>query len=207
MIKHILFNFASKTRPGKFNRLVDQIYEYCSQPFTILAKVDDDDPTKDQYDLSRVVHVGGVCSSKIEAINKGIPPDGWDIITDISDDFVFTRKGFDHIIRQHCGSDDYLHFPEPFADNQARTGKNERIVIMYCAGRDWKVASFIAVAPESTGVPKSAASYTSHSYPPAGGVGVPHVIVISKGVGGADISTGSKSDGCSQSDEPPDILA
>jgi len=56
---------------------------------------------------------------------------------DVSDDFVFTRRGFDDIIREHCGEDDYLHFPEPYADNQAKIGRNERIVIMYCAGREY----------------------------------------------------------------------
>ena len=136
-MKHILFNFASRSRPVKFNNLVNYIYNHCSQPFTILAKVDDDDPTRNEYDLSRVVHVGGTCKSKIEAINKGIPSEGFDIIVDISDDFVFTRKGFDDIIREHCGPDDYLHFPEPFADKEAKHGNQESIVIMYCAGIDY----------------------------------------------------------------------
>ncbi len=137
-MKHILFNFASRSRPAKFNKLVEQIYSYCTQPFTILAKVDEDDIMIPAYFATEgVTFALGTSQSKIHAINRDIPKDGWDIIVDISDDFVFTRKGFDDIIREHCGLDDYLHFPEPFADNQAQLGRQESIVIMYCAGRDY----------------------------------------------------------------------
>lgn len=128
-MKYILFNFASRTRGAKFNRVVNQIYEYCTEPFTILAKVDDDDPNLSAYDLSRVTHVGGTCTSKIDAINKGIPKEGWDILCDVSDDFVFTRAGFDNIIREHCGPNDVLHFPEPFA--------KDRIIIMAVMGNEY----------------------------------------------------------------------
>lgn len=115
--------------------MVKQIYDFCTEPFTILAKIDEDDPAKDEYlKTEGVIFEVGISTSKIHAINRNIPADGWDIITDISDDFVFTKKGFDNIIREHCGPDDYLHFPEPFADSEAKNGKNERIVIMYCAG-------------------------------------------------------------------------
>lgn len=137
-MNHILFNFASRSRPAKFAKLVKQIHDYCTQPFTILAKVDSDDPKLDEYLATPgVTFAVGTSQNKIHAINRDIPADGWDIIVDISDDFVFTRKGFDDIIREHCGADDYLHFPEPFADNQAKLGQNERIVIMYCAGKDY----------------------------------------------------------------------
>jgi hypothetical protein len=137
MQKTILFNVASKSRPHKFNRVVNYIYDNCNQPFIILAKVDDDDQTKDAYDLSRVIHIGGYSDNKISAINKGIPKEGWDIITDFSDDFVITKKGFDNIIREHCGPDDCLHFPEPFAVSQNKNNRNEDIIIMACMGRDY----------------------------------------------------------------------
>jgi len=127
-MKHILFNFASRSRPDKFNRLVASIYDICTQPFTILAKVDDDDPTIDQYDLSRVTHVPGLSLSKIHAINRGIPDTGWDIIVDISDDFVFTHPQFDVFIRKHCGPGDVVHFPEKHVD---------RIIIMAVMGNEY----------------------------------------------------------------------
>lgn len=135
--KHILFNFASKSRPHKFNIQVYTIHQLCSQPFTILAKIDDDDPQRDQYDLSNVNVVPGLSESKIHAINRGVPESGWDIIVDIADDMVFTKKGFDDIIRQHCGPDDFLLFPEPFAKSQATKEKNDMIVIMMCMGNQY----------------------------------------------------------------------
>lgn len=137
-MKHILFNIASRSRPYKFKRLVKQIYDLCTQPFTIIAKVDDDDPTIAEYlTTGGVVFKLGLSENKIHAINRDIPPDGWDIIVDVSDDFIFVKKGFDDIIREHCGADDYLHFPEDFADREAKAGRNERIVIMYCAGVEY----------------------------------------------------------------------
>lgn len=128
-MKHILFNFASRSRPAKFNALVNQIYEYCTEPFTILAKVDFDDIKLKDYDLSRVHAVKSLSNSKVHAINRDIPKEGWDILIDISDDFRFTRPGFDNIIREHCGPNDVLHFPEPFAQ--------DRIIIMAVMGFDY----------------------------------------------------------------------
>lgn len=137
MNQKILFNFASRSRPQKFNSLVTQIHYNCSPPFTILAKVDDDDPTISKYHLSRVLHIGGTSLNKIHAINRDIPKEGWDIIVDVSDDFVFTRKGFDNVIRKYCGPDDCLHFPEPFANKQSRLNRNEDIIIMAVMGKDY----------------------------------------------------------------------
>lgn len=136
-MKHILFNFASRSRPDKFNRLVASIYDICTQPFTILAKVDDDDPTRSQYDLSRVTHAPGLSMSKVHAINRSIPPTGWDIIVDISDDFVLTRPGFDMLIREHCGPNDVVHFPEKYAESEVVKGKNESIIIMAIMGNQY----------------------------------------------------------------------
>lgn len=128
-MKHILFNAASRSRPDKFNRLVASIYDICTQPFTILAKIDDDDPTRSQYDLSRVTHAPGLSSSKIHAINRSIPSTGWDIIIDISDDFIFTHPQFDLIIRKHCGPNDCVHFPEKHIQ--------DRIIIMAVMGNEY----------------------------------------------------------------------
>lgn len=138
-MKRILFNIASRSRPEKFLKLVTQIQKLCTHPYSIIAKVDNDDPALGGYLIAgpEVEFKFGSSESKIHAINRDIPPEGWDIIVDVSDDFVFTRKGFDDIIREHCGPDDYLHFPEDFADREAAAGRNERIVIMYCAGIDY----------------------------------------------------------------------
>jgi len=137
MIKHILFNFASRQRAPKFHAVVDYIKEFVKQPYTILAKIDDDDPTKQQYLRDNVQFAFGVSGSKIAAINRSIPETGWDILVNVSDDIEFTNPDFAEIIRYHCGPDDFLLFPEPFADNQAAKGKNERIAIMSVMGREY----------------------------------------------------------------------
>lgn len=137
-MKHILFNIASRSRPQKFLRVVKNITDFCTQPYSIIAKVDNDDPTLGGYlNTSEVDFKFGTSENKIHAINRDIPAEGWDIIVDVSDDFVFTKPGFDNIIREHCGPDDYVHFPEDFADREAAAGYNERIVILYCAGVDY----------------------------------------------------------------------
>lgn len=128
-MKHILFNIASRSRPHKFNALVDSIYKLCSPPFTILAKLDDDDLTREEYITDRVTVAPGLSTSKINAINRDIPKGGWDILVDVSDDFVFTRQGFDDIIREHCGPDEIVNFPEPFAKG--------RIIIMAVMGNQY----------------------------------------------------------------------
>jgi hypothetical protein len=134
----ILFNIASRSRPEKFHKLIAQIKNFCTEPYTILAKVDTDDPALEVYLQATDVNFQvGLSDNKIHAINRDIPKEGWDIIADVSDDFVFTSRGFDDIIREHCGPDDYLLFPEDFADREAAAGKNERIAILYCAGRDY----------------------------------------------------------------------
>lgn len=127
-MKHILFNFASRSRADKFNRLVASIHDMCTHPFTILAKVDEDDRKLPEYDLGRVKAAIGKSESKIHAINRDIPKTGWDIIVDISDDFVFTNPQFDLIIRKHCGPNDVVHFPEKHVD---------RIIIMAVMGNEY----------------------------------------------------------------------
>lgn len=137
-MKHILFNIASRSRPEKFHKIVKYIQTHCTQPYTILAKVDEDDPALKYYlAVEGVEFKIGRSENKIHAINRDIPTEGFDIIVDVSDDFVFVNPNFDNIIREHCGPDDYLHFPEDFADREAKAGHNERIVIMYCAGIDY----------------------------------------------------------------------
>lgn len=134
----ILFNFASRSRPDKFRKVVNSIHRLCKQPYIILAKIDEDDPKLPEYfKAENVQYALGKSENKIHAINRDIPPDGWDIILDVSDDFIFTALGFDQIIRGNCGPDDFVHFPEPFADSQAASGFNERISVMYCAGKQY----------------------------------------------------------------------
>lgn len=136
----ILFNLASRSRPDKFRKVVREINSLCQNDnYIINAKVDLDDPEVERYKMNnpKVVYQLGFSLNKIHAINRDIPTDGWDIIVDVSDDFVFTRKGFDNVIRKYCGPDDCLHFPEPFANKQSRLNRNEDIIIMAVMGKDY----------------------------------------------------------------------
>lgn len=136
MSKHILFNLASKTRPHKFNRLVAQLHDMCSQPFTILAKLDTDDKWLHQYDRTGVTLALGKSNNKVHAVNRDITGE-WDILINVSDDLVFTRPGFDNLIREHCGPDDFLLFPEPFVDKQIGKNRQENIAVMSVIGRQY----------------------------------------------------------------------
>lgn len=137
----ILFNIATRARSKKFYNVIANIMEMVSgDSYQFLVKVDDDDPDKAGYIFTndKMQWMWGKSDSKIHAINRNIPSSHrWDIIVDVSDDFVFTKKGFDDIIRKHCGPDDCLHFPEPFAQREAKRSRNEDIIIMACMGRKY----------------------------------------------------------------------
>ena len=135
--KSILFNIASRSRPEKYHKLLANLHEMLiGDKHFIVTKVDIDDPFVDGYEPFLFEFLGK-SENKIHAINRDIPKDGWDIIVDLSDDFVITKKGFDNIIREHCGPDDCLHFPEPFAVSQNKNNRNDDIIIMACMGREY----------------------------------------------------------------------
>jgi hypothetical protein len=137
MTQHILFNLASRSRPQRLYQTIEEIQRLCNAiNYTILVKIDIDD----RCDYSRLLDYGvevriGRSKNKVDAINRNIPPDGWNILVNVSDDIRFTMQGFDDIIRQHCGEDDFVLFPEPFADGQNKSLKNDRIAVMSVMGR------------------------------------------------------------------------
>jgi hypothetical protein len=149
MNKIILFNIASRARPEKLHNLLWNIYNNLSQPnnCTFLIKLDDDDPKLNRYkeginafEIATHAQVNialGLSRNKIHAINRSLDGLLWSIIVDVSDDFIFTKKGFDNIIREHCGPDDCLHFPEPYATKQNEKNRNNNIIIMACMGREY----------------------------------------------------------------------
>jgi hypothetical protein len=132
----ILYNFASRSRPAAFFSTLDNIIANSSSPdFFIIAKLDEDDlvmnnnSIKEQIEsYSPTVEVRwGSSKSKIHAINRDIPKEGWDIIINISDDQRFIVHGFDKIIRKYIQPDSYLHFPDSF--------KKEKLCTMYISDR------------------------------------------------------------------------
>lgn len=117
----ILYNFASRSRPRRFQQTMDNIARMSAGSAHIFAvKLDHDDPLLTRYPDYRSAFIGHSVS-KVHAINRDIPTTGWDILVNISDDIRFTARGFDNIIRQHCGPDDFVLFPEPFASRKENT--------------------------------------------------------------------------------------
>lgn len=133
MNQRILYNFASRSRPIKFVEAILNIMDYSEGDNAfIIAKIDNDDPCHAEYmSISRqydsrykmqVLFNAGYSQSKVHAINRGLTTMyGAEIIVNMSDDMRFLAPGFDNIIRQHCGPDDFVHFPDGHVDRRLCT--------------------------------------------------------------------------------------
>lgn len=130
----ILYNFASRSRPDKFFKAIENINKLSKTDHIIAAKIDIDDPsmllTFGSFDLPNLKVYSGYSKNKIDAINRDIP-DGWDILVNMSDDMVFTKEGFDlDIIEAFNGDyDQFIHFPDGYTDN--------RLCSMSIMGKDY----------------------------------------------------------------------
>jgi hypothetical protein len=126
MSQTILLNFATRSRPAKFFQCIKNIEEMTvSDNYLICVKADRNDPSMNTPEIRsfladhpHIIAEWGISYGKIHAINRNIPKDGWDILINMSDDVRWTVKGFDNIIRKDMETDTFLHYPEPFADNQ-----------------------------------------------------------------------------------------
>jgi len=99
-------------------RAYRSVADYANISWQIILSVDaDDDATMKSEELkaiqrdSRVTVKFGLSKSKIDAINRDVPTEGWDILVNLSDDQIFTKRGFDEVIVQ-CGKDEFLHLPD-----------------------------------------------------------------------------------------------
>lgn len=96
----ILFKYTSRSRPKEFLRgLYSIIDNVASDDYDVLISLDLDDPKLDQYgNCSAVI---GTSTGKIDAINRDLNEyqGEWDLLINMSDDMIFTVKGFDNIIR------------------------------------------------------------------------------------------------------------
>ena len=104
----ILIKFPTKNRKDKFFIVLDQYYELLENidDIEFLITIDSDDITMNndetlnklktyknlKYDL-------GLSKNKIDAVNRGIINDDYDIILVASDDMIPKVKGYDNIIR------------------------------------------------------------------------------------------------------------
>jgi hypothetical protein len=134
----ILFKFPTRSRPDKFKAAIANITSLATGPYKIIVTADADDTTMYNYAMMRWVGEQpntviryGTKVNKIEAVNRDIPVDGWDILVVMSDDMVFTVKGFDEqISAAFAGNFDQLvHFPDGFV--------NERLVTLPIMGREY----------------------------------------------------------------------
>lgn len=109
----ILYKFASRNRPEKFFKAVDNIIEMSrSDDYMIMATLDIDDPTmanavvRDKINSygSKLKAYYGTSKSKVDAINRDmdLAPDA-DILIVMSDDMEFIVPGFDYRIINDMG--------------------------------------------------------------------------------------------------------
>lgn len=117
----ILFKFATRSRPEKFFKGLDNIINnlHDKKNFAILVTADIDDAhmyNKDvlerlipYVDNHNVIPIFGYSKNKIDAINRDMDkaPDNWEILVNFSDDMQFNKYGFDKTIREKFA----LHFP------------------------------------------------------------------------------------------------
>ena len=118
MNEHILFKLATRSRPLKAKKAIENIIMQCnSMNYTILVSIDEDDESMlgFNYPDDNVFIVRGTSKNKIDAINRDMDIfEGWKILINTSDDMHFEIKGFDEIIRQDFKGnyDQVLHYSD-----------------------------------------------------------------------------------------------
>jgi len=116
----ILFKYTTRSRRSNFLRGYDSIVNNVnSDNYHILISIDKDDSTMFPLPELKGNHtiIVGNSKNKIDAINRDVNEFttlcDWDIIVNMSDDMIFTVKGFDDIIRRYFDNlDQVLHFPD-----------------------------------------------------------------------------------------------
>ena len=132
----ILFKLTTRSRPALFKRAIDSILSNVTNGnYHILVTVDTDDTTaieatKEYFKLENITVCFGKSLSKIHAINRDVQlVEDWDILVNVSDDQVFTVKGFDEIIRSNFDNKNLcLHIPD---------GNRNDLITMAIIGREF----------------------------------------------------------------------
>ena len=114
----ILFKYTTRSRRSNFLRGYDSILNNIAnkEDYHILISVDGDDQSMSPLPVLDGNHtfVVGRSKNKIDAINRDINEFDydWDILINMSDDMIFTKKGFDDIIRAEFYNDfnQYIHY-------------------------------------------------------------------------------------------------
>lgn len=122
----VLIKLPSRNRPERFFKALDSIVDniYDKDNFIISATLDEDDFSMNTPEVIERINkypntsiAWGLSTSKINAVNRSVPEDGWGIIIIASDDIFFNIMGFDEIVRAEMkgnfpDGDGYLHFKE-----------------------------------------------------------------------------------------------
>jgi hypothetical protein len=113
----ILIKFPTRNRLDKFFYALDRYYEYADDidNISVVVSCDTDDSVMNSTEtLERLSTYKNLTidfsdnKSKIEAVNKNVPSDGYDIILLASDDMIPVVKGYDQIIRDRM----LVHYPD-----------------------------------------------------------------------------------------------
>lgn len=142
-----LINFATRSRPEKFFRGIESIENNLSgkHDYEIIATLDEDDETmvndevlKKMRGIKNLTYYVGKSKDKIEAINRSIPQFAdkqWDVLINMSDDMIFTKKNFDDVIAREAskvgGTDFYFHFRD------INHKKQDVLCTLHIVGRDY----------------------------------------------------------------------
>ena len=130
----LLFKYTTRSRRSSFLRGIDSIINNLAdkENYHIYTTFDvDDDKMRPLPEIKgNHTYIAGTSKSKVDAINRDMDfinsQYEWDVLVNMSDDVVFTEKGFDNIIRNQFISYDYdgegeistrnldkvIHFPD-----------------------------------------------------------------------------------------------
>jgi len=133
----LLFKYTTRSRRSNFLRGYDSILNNIAnrEDYHVLIAVDKDDQSMLPLPVLDGNHtfVVGNSKNKIDAINRDINDFDydWDILINMSDDMIFTKKGFDDIIRAEFYKDlnQYIHFND---GNQ-----KDNVCTMHIVGREY----------------------------------------------------------------------
>lgn len=144
MNQKILFKYTSRSRPNSFFRGLDSIVLNLgnSSSYHILCTfdVDDIEYSSNSFleklkEYKNLTPIYGISTSKIDAINRDLSFSvfDFDILINMSDDFIFVRQGFDNIIREAFDTfaidlDAFIHFHD---------GIQPRLATMSVIGKKW----------------------------------------------------------------------
>lgn len=133
----ILFKYTTRSRRSNFLRGYDSILNNIAnrEDYHVLISVDKDDQSMYPLPVLDGNHtfVVGNSKNKIDAINRDLNEFDydWDILINMSDDMIFTKKGFDDIIRAEFYNDfnQYVHYND---GNQ-----KDNVCTMHIVGREY----------------------------------------------------------------------